>query len=97
MNYLLYTDSCISIVRGVRHVSNRYTQNLGSLFLSAATVTNLEMWVLRPRAPHYYGHGCLSFLQSVAIIDVNEPIAHRAAMLGSQLRLQGIREDLPIS
>ena len=94
MSYLLDTDTCSLIVRGVARVSSRYLQNLGSIYISAASVTDLEMWVLRPQSPLSYGQTCLSFLQSIAIIDVNEPIAHRAAMLGCALRRQRMRAGL---
>jgi predicted nucleic acid-binding protein len=58
------------------------------------SLTGLEIWLLRPRTPLRHRAGYFTFQQGIAVLDVTEPIAHRAAMIDSGLRRQGQRLGL---
>lgn len=94
MSYLLHTDTCSSVVRDVQMVANRFAQNAGNIHISAISITGLELWLLRFRTPLRYRQKFFNFVQTVSLIDIAEPIAHRAAMIGSRLRAQGQRMGL---
>jgi tRNA(fMet)-specific endonuclease VapC len=91
MSYLLHTDTCASRVRDVQAVRNHFALHPGGLFVSAVSLTGLEIWLLRPRTPLRHRTEYFSFQQGVTVLDVTEPIAHRAAMVDSGLRRQGQR------
>ena len=88
MSYLLHTDMCSSIVRDVRAVSNRYALHPVGLHVSVASLTGLEVCLLRSKTPLRYRRTFFNFVQRVTVIDVTEPIAHRAAIIDSGLRGQ---------
>lgn len=93
MSFLLHRDTCAAHLRGVRRVSNRLLQNIGDLRVSAVTVMELELWLLQPQTPFRCNQAYGVFLQQVAVLDVDDAIAHRAAQLAS--RLVGQRPRLP--
>lgn len=86
MSFLLDTDTCISIIRNVPRVSSRFAQAAGTAHLSVVTITELEMWLLRPKTSFRHTQGCFTLLGQVSLIEVTEPIAHRAAMIGSGMQ-----------
>jgi len=94
MTYLLDANTCVAVVRNVAAVSRRCTQNRGSLHLSVVLITELEDWLMRPRTPFRFGQVFFAFTQNVTLLDVTEPIAHRAALIGHGLRNQGRRLGL---
>lgn len=94
MSYLLHTDTCVSIIRDAQPMKNRFTQALPAIQLSVISVTGLELWLLRPRTPMRYRQAFFAFQQLVTLVDVTEPIAHRAAMLTYAFRSQGRRIGL---
>ena len=94
MSYLLHTDTCASMIRDVRTVRNHLALHPGALFVSAVSLTGLESWLLRPRTPLRHRNGYFTIQQGVSVLDVTEPIAHRAAMIDSGLRRQGRRFGL---
>lgn len=94
MSYLLHTDTCASIIRNAQPMKTRFTQALPGVQMSVISVTGLELWLLRPRTPRRYRPEFFSFAQFVALVDVTEPIAHRAAMLTYLFRRQGHRIGL---
>jgi hypothetical protein len=65
MSYLLHTDTCASGVRDVRAVRNHFALHPGGLFISAVTLTGLEIWLLRPSTPLRHRTGYFSFQQGV--------------------------------
>jgi tRNA(fMet)-specific endonuclease VapC len=91
MNFLLDTDIITAYLRGDRAALRRVSQNVGQLRLSVASVTEVELWLFRRRAPVRYGQAFLTLQQYLRILDVTEPIAHRAAMIASDLRRRGHR------
>lgn len=94
MSYILHTDTCASIIRNAQPMRNRFTQAQPGIQISVISVTGLELWLLRPRTPRRYRQDFFAFLQLVALVDVTEPIAHRAAMLTNAFRIQGRRIGL---
>lgn len=94
MSYLLHTDTCSSIIRDVAVVRNRFASCLVGVHVSVVSVTGLEIWLLRLRTPLRYRRTFFNFLQRVALLNVTEPVAHRAATIDSGLRSQGQRLGL---
>jgi tRNA(fMet)-specific endonuclease VapC len=94
MSYLLHTDTCSSIIRKVRVVSDRFTQCTVDVFLSVVSITGLGIWLLQSRTPLRYRQTFFSLQQTITLIDVIEPIAHRAALIDKGLRSQGQRLGL---
>jgi predicted nucleic acid-binding protein len=94
MSYLFHTDTCSSIVRDVRLVASRSAQHAGSVHVCVISITGLELWLLRLRTPLRYRQKFFKFIHMVSLLDVTEPIAHRAAMLTSSLRNQGQKMGL---
>lgn len=94
MSFLLHTDTCSSVVRNVRNVANRFAQNVGNVHVSAISLTGLELWLLRFRTPLHYRQKFFNIIAMTKLINLDEPIAHRAAMLGNKLRHQGQRIGL---
>jgi predicted nucleic acid-binding protein len=92
MSYLIDRDICMAFLRNVRRVVNRFVQHRSELHLSVMTIMSLEMWLLRVRTPVRHATGYQALLQNVTIVDVNDPIAHRAAVIGN--RLQGLQPGL---
>jgi tRNA(fMet)-specific endonuclease VapC len=91
MSFLLHRDTCAAFLRQVRRVVNRMTQHGGQLHVSALTIMGLELWLVRHQTPAKYLQGYRAFTQSITVLGVDEAIAHRAAGVGSRLRLQGQR------
>jgi tRNA(fMet)-specific endonuclease VapC len=91
MSFLLHLDICSAFIRKVGLITNRFLQNLGKLQISAVTVMALELWLLRKRTPsrHLQGYGAM--MRQLAVLNVDELIAHRAAVLGANLHSQGSR------
>lgn len=94
MTFLLDTDICSSIIRNVRVAINHYAQNSGSLHVSVVSITELELWLLRFRTPLSYRQTFFAFQPTVRLLDVTEPIAHRAAMITNSLKSQRQRINL---
>ncbi len=51
MKYLLDADTCAGGVRQATLIHQRFLQNLGSLFVSVVSLTELDLWLTRPRTP----------------------------------------------
>jgi tRNA(fMet)-specific endonuclease VapC len=75
----------------VRRVANRLIQHRGNLHISAVTVMNLEMWLLRPGTPGRFLKPYGALMQQITVVSVDDPIAHQAARVGARLRTQGQR------
>jgi tRNA(fMet)-specific endonuclease VapC len=86
MRFLLDTDVFVAVVRGHAAASARFTQHLGALHFSAVSVYEAERWLLQPGTPLRYRQGFLTAQRYVSLMDVTGPVAHQAAMLGSDLR-----------
>jgi tRNA(fMet)-specific endonuclease VapC len=91
MSFLLHRDACIAMLRRVRRVVNRATRHRGNLHVSALTILGLELWLVRPQTPSRYLPLYGPLLTDLRILAVTDAVAHRAAGLGSRLRLQGQR------
>jgi tRNA(fMet)-specific endonuclease VapC len=89
VTFLLHRDTCAAYLQQVRRVVNRCVQQRGNLYVSPVTATDLEMWLVRAVTPSQYLFRYRIFLQDVAILTVDDAIAHRASGIGSRLRLQG--------
>lgn len=94
MTILLDSDICASIIRNVSRVMPHYAPHAGSSHLSVVSITELELWLLRFRTPLSYRQKFFNFQQSLRLLDVTEPIAHRAAMITNDLKSQGRRIGL---
>jgi PIN domain nuclease of toxin-antitoxin system len=51
MTFLLDSDTCAWLIKKLQPAVSRAAQNRGQLHLSAASVTELELWLLRTRTP----------------------------------------------
>ena len=91
MSFLLNQDTVVAYLRNVRRVVRRFAQHQGSLFLSAVTLMGLELWLLRVNTPVRHAIRFRSILQLFTAANIDEPIAHRAASIGSKLRAQARR------
>src|SRR5262249_13214014 len=58
------------------------------------SITGLEVWLLRRRTPLRYQQRFFGLQQVVTLLDVTEPIAHRAARIDHGCRSQGQRIGL---
>jgi predicted nucleic acid-binding protein len=67
-------------------------QHAGQLFLSVISITEAETWLVQQATRQAQAWFALE--RTLTLIDVNEPIAHRAAMLGNDLRRRGHRMGL---
>lgn len=85
MSFLIDRDTCEAAVRGLGPVLSRFHRNAGSLHNSAVTVMALELWLLRPRTPARYLQTFAALSRQVKVVNVDEAVAHRAALLGASL------------
>ena len=81
MTFILAQDACEAWFRSHRRLRPRVSQNLGQLHLSALTVMPMERWLLRFSTSASVMAGYNAFMSLITIVDVSEPIAHRAVML----------------
>ncbi len=94
MSHILHTDTCASIIRDAQPAKTRFAQSQSGLQVSVLSVTGLEIWLLRPKSPLHYRTRFFNFLQCVSLIEVTEPIAHRAAMIVNGLQGHGLKIKL---
>jgi predicted nucleic acid-binding protein len=66
-------------------VRSRFMQHQGELHVAAATVMGLVLWLLHPKTPSRYMQGYASLMQQVEVVNLDQPVAERAAFVGSQL------------
>src|SRR5262249_4752688 len=67
-------------------VRNRFVQNVGKLHVSVVTITEVEIWLLRPNTPAGLMIGYQVLWNDLLLLNVGDTIAHRAASLGSALQ-----------
>ncbi|HVS39788.1 MAG TPA: hypothetical protein VMS17_29795 [Gemmataceae bacterium] len=91
MSFLLNRDMVVAYLRNVAPVVGRVAQHRGSLFLSAVTLMGLELWLLQVSTPVRHAVRFQAMLQLFSVASIDEPVAHRAASIGSKLRAQGRR------
>src|SRR5262249_986911 len=94
MSSLLHTATPASILRDARPASTRFAQAPSGLAVSVVSITGLEVWLLRRRTPLRYQQRFFGLQQVVTLLDVTEPIAHRAARIDHGCRSQGQRIGL---
>jgi predicted nucleic acid-binding protein len=91
MSFVLDTDIITGFLKNHAAVCQHVYQHAADLYMSAISVYEVERWLLRPKAPLYLGQAFLTFQRRLHILDVNEPVAHQAAMLGRQFQRAGGR------
>lgn len=91
MKYLLDVDSCAAVVRQASRVHRRFLQNVGNLFVSVVALTELDLWLTRPRTPLRYQQLFIAVMRHVAPLNVDEAVGHRAASIGNVLLGRGRR------
>ncbi|HEX8523316.1 MAG TPA: type II toxin-antitoxin system VapC family toxin [Tepidisphaeraceae bacterium] len=89
MRFLLDTDICSAHLKQKGLVSNRFLQHSGGLCISAITLAELYVWVLRANAPATRMAGLQSLLSDVHVLDVTAEVAHRFGQVNSQLSDSG--------
>lgn len=94
MSQLLDTDFCTLIIRQVPPASGHFARRTVPLFLSAVSITELEIWFLRRRTPLRYQQPYFNLQQAVTVLDITEPIAHRAARLSVHPGRRGLQFGL---
>jgi tRNA(fMet)-specific endonuclease VapC len=94
MSFLLDTDICSTCLKNVRPVCNRFLQ-YGGLHLSAVTLAELEVWLLRRRTPQRYRQGYWSLRRTVTTLDLGRRSAKKAGRVGAELYDRGSPMDLP--
>jgi predicted nucleic acid-binding protein len=94
MNHLLDTDICTLIVQAADPAFLRFSQVSAPPAVSVVSITELERWLLRSGRPLHHQRPFFALLRQVSLIDVTEPIAHRAALVGHGLRSQQRRIGL---
>jgi predicted nucleic acid-binding protein len=67
---------------------------LGNVSLSVISITTVEGWLLRPGTPLHFQPAFIALVGTLRLLDVTEPIAHRAAMIRNALRIQRIKANL---
>jgi predicted nucleic acid-binding protein len=85
MTFLLHRDTCEAWVRGVRAVRGHALRNQGNLNISAVTVMELGLYVLRAGRRFQLQLGYFALKQQVAVIAVDDRLAEQAALVGSGL------------
>jgi predicted nucleic acid-binding protein len=88
MSFLVHRDTCIAWVRGLPPVRNRFLQHQGSLHVSVISLMGLALWLLRLKTPSRYMQGYTAIMQQARVVNVDEPVAARAARLGARLHSQ---------
>src|SRR5262245_5454701 len=94
MSFLLYQDTYAACARQVPRVTARLAQNLGSVLVSAVTITLLEMWLVRSRTPTRYLQAYGTLMRQITVLSIDDAVAHRAASVGSRLYRQKVRMPL---
>ena len=89
MSFLLQRDTCTACIRKVPWVTGRVLQHQGALYVSAVTVMTLELWLTHWKTPSRYLQTYAALMQGLAVLSVDESVAHRAAGIGTRLRIQG--------
>jgi tRNA(fMet)-specific endonuclease VapC len=100
MSFLLDTDVCSAHLRDNRLVTARVNQYVGRLHVSVITAAELKVWSLRRKAPHARLAAVDGFLSAVAVIEIDQPIADRFALLRADQLDRGVpapRLDLYIA
>ncbi len=94
MSHLLDTDICTQIIQAVDPASLRFSQVSALPSVSVVSITELERWLLRAGTPLHHQRSFFALPPQVTLIDVTEPIAHRAALIGHRLHSQRRRIGL---
>ncbi len=72
-------------------MTQRFQSHIGTLYVSAETLMELKLWLVRAETPFRCQQAFGVMVQQVNAVDVNEVVAHRAAQLGSRLARPGTR------
>jgi tRNA(fMet)-specific endonuclease VapC len=89
MSFLLHLDTIMAVVQGNQQAGNRMLQNQGSLHISVCTITGMELWLVHPMTPLRFMQTYMSLVRYIPVLDLDEPIAHRAASIGGRLAARG--------
>ena len=95
MSYLLDSDTFSALIHGHPWVSRRHSQNVGNIRISVVTVAEVEMLLMQAMTPLSQTQAYFGLRQQITLLDVTDPIAHQAALMGSALRRQGQKTHLP--
>jgi tRNA(fMet)-specific endonuclease VapC len=91
MSFLIEQDTAEAWVRGVPLVRTHFPRHQGGLYLSTVTVMGLELWLLHPRTPGRHMQTYAALMQQIKLLNVDDAIAHQAALVGNTFRNQGQR------
>jgi predicted nucleic acid-binding protein len=86
MSFLLDHDTCAAYLRNRQAVINRCVQHRGNLHVCALTIMTVELWLSRYTTPSKLHNLYGALMRDVAIVSVDDTIAHQAARLGTRLR-----------
>jgi tRNA(fMet)-specific endonuclease VapC len=92
---LLDTDTCSFFVRSDRSVRNRFVLHCGALSISAVTLAELGVWLLRRKVGKRYRNELPNLPALVTVLDLDQDTADRAGAVGARLADQGHSMDLP--
>jgi predicted nucleic acid-binding protein len=96
MSYLLDHPICSGWLRGHKRILPRIALHAGQLHVSALSLMMVERWLLLASTPSRFMQGFNAFVRDISVVNVNDPIAHRAAMLELQLRRQKRLSVVPL-
>jgi tRNA(fMet)-specific endonuclease VapC len=85
MPFLIDTDICSAHLRGRSAVSSRFLQHSGQLYISVLTLGELLSWTRRAKSPPSHGRSLQGFLNDVAVLDIDQPIAEKFGEVRAQL------------
>ena len=94
MSFLLDTNVCTAYLKNVRSVCNRFMQH-GGLHMSAVSLAELEVCLLRRTTPSRFRQGYWSLRRNVTVLDLGRRIARRAGKVGAGLKDRGLKMAIP--
>lgn len=94
MNYLLHMDAFCALFRQDPLVKSRSQQHQGELYLATVTITLVELWLTQHSTPFIYLSAYQHVMKELVAVNLDEPIAHRAAVLRRPLASKGAQLEL---
>lgn len=95
MSFLVDTDIASAFIRQVPIVRRRFSQHSGLIYLSAVTLAELQVWLLRKNTPAKHLQEFTILGQQTQVLDLNSAVAQKAGEVGSDLLDRGLTIATP--
>lgn len=90
MSFLLDTNICSARIRGAAHLTHRFVQHGGRLFVPTVALGELYTWAYRRDDPASVLHGVAELLTEVQVLHYDQPCAEVYGRVRGQLLRQGL-------